>query len=212
MMKSNLFIIAKKGWGYLLYSVGAFLIFTFLDCDFLAFLAFLITLFFLFVFRNPERELMEYEKKSILSPVDGVISAITELSDDSEYAYRVDITSSYLDVSILRVPLNAKVESVAFQNGTRVSQKSGLFQDTNENVEIVFVDDDANKIKVSHRLTQSFAPLSIEIISSQTLHKSSRYGLMLSGLTSIYLPSNIRLSVNVANETQASQTLLGYLS
>lgn len=210
-MRSNLFIIAQSGWNYVIGSLSLFILFMLFDFDLLAFLAFLSTVVFLYVFRNPERELLSFEEESILSPVDGVVSAITEL-ENSEYVYRIDIQSSYLDVSLLRSPLNAHVDSLEHYKGTRVSKESHLSENLNENVEIVFSDKKSNKIKVKHTLTQSFAPLQIDILDSQTLLKSSRYGLMLCGVTSIYLPANVRVNVNLANEVKASQTLIAFLS
>jgi len=210
MMRSNLFIIAQSGWKYVGFSLSFFLVFMILDLEFLAFLSFLFALVSVFVFRNPERELLSFEEKSILSPVDGVVSAITQL-DDSEYGYRIDVQSSYIDVSLLRAPINASVESLKYHKGTRTSKNSKLFETLNENVEIIFVNNNKQKVKVKHTLSQSFAPLNVDIINSQTLLKTSRYGVMLCGLTSIYLPSHVRVNVNLANEIKASQTLIGHL-
>lgn len=210
-MKNNLFIVAQSGWKYIITTGVLFLIFFVLDFDVLSFVTFVGVLFLLFVFRNPERELFNFEEDSILSPVDGVVSAINEIHD-SEYAYQIDIKSSYLDVSLLRTPLNATVESLTFEHGTRVSSDNHLFKTLNENVQIVFLNSNGVKIKVVHRLAQSFAPLSIDAIKSQTLSKSARYGLMLCGVTSIYLPHNVRVNVNLLNEVKASQTLLANLS
>ncbi len=210
-MRNNLFIIAQSGWSYVLTSFVLFVLFVIVDCEFFAFLAFVSVLVSLFVFRNPERELLNFEEEAILSPVDGVVTAIKEL-DGSEYAYRVDVKSSYRDVSLLRVPMNSTVENITLEKGTRLSYRSGHAETLNENVEIIFVDKKYNKIKVKHTLTRSFAPLSIDIIKSQTLLKSSRYGVMLCGITSIYLPANVRVNINIQNELKASQTLIGFLS
>lgn len=210
-MRSNLFIIAYSGWRYVVTAFVLFLFFKIIDLDIFAAIAFISTLFFLFVFRNPERELFSFEEESILSPVDGVVSGITEL-DDSEYGYRVDIESGYLDVSLLRSPINATIESLQLYNGTRVSKTSKHLETLNENVEITFVDKKNHKIKVKHTLTQSFAPLTLDVMESQRLLKSSRYGVMVCGVTSIYLPSNVRVNVNLASEVKASQTLIGFLS
>jgi phosphatidylserine decarboxylase len=209
-MRSNLFIISQHGWNYVISSAVFFVLFLLFDFDFLALLSFAAMAFFLFAFRNPERELFSFEEDSVLSPVDGIVSAITEL-DDSEYAYKIDIKSSYLDVSILRAPIDANVESLQFEHGTKVSTESKLFEDTSENVEIVFLNKNGIKIKVTHRVSQSFAPLSIDAIKSQRVMKSSRYGVMLCGITSIYLPRNVRLNVDLSNEVKASQTLLANL-
>lgn len=211
MMKNNLFIIAREGWSYVAYSALLLLLLLFLDCDILSFIAFLAMAFFLFIFRNPERELLNFEENSIVSPVDGRVNSIEELSD-SEYAYKIEIESSYLDVSLLRTPINATLESICFKNGTRVASTSRLFKSTNENVQLLLVDNNANRIKIEHILAQSVAPLSVDVIKSQHLSKSSRYGLMLCGVTYIYLPHNVRINVNIANEVKASQTLIANFS
>ena len=117
-----------------------------------------------------------------------------------------------MDVSLLRSPINATIESLQLYNGTRVSKTSKHLETLNENVEITFVDKKNHKIKVKHTLTQSFAPLMLDVMESQRLLKSSRYGVMVCGVTSIYLPSNVRVNVNLASEVKASQTLIGFLS
>lgn len=211
MMKSNLFIVAKEGLAYIAFSLLALIIFSIFDLDLFGFLSLLILIFFIYVFRNPEREFPGFEKNSVVSPVDGTVLSIQELQD-SEYSYKVEIESSYFDVSILRAPMNSKIETIELINGSRVSKKSKLFKDTNEKAELVFVDENLNKVKVIHILKQSFAPIFINIIKKQNLHQASRYGVAINGVTSIYLPNNFRLNINVGNELKASESLIGYFS
>jgi phosphatidylserine decarboxylase len=211
-MKNNLFIIAQSGWIYVGLSFGAFILFFFLEFALLTLVALTLTLLFLFLFRNPEREFLHFEEESIVSPVDGSISAIIELENDKEYAYRVDIVSDYKDLSILRAPINATVSRLVSYKGARIAQGSKLFKALNENSEIVFTTQLGAQIKIQHRLTQSFAPLEINLFPMQKIFKSSRYGMMQSGVTSIYLPSNVRLDIQLAQELKASETLIGFLS
>lgn len=210
-MRANLLPVAQEGWRYIAYAFSFFIFFAIFDFDLLTFFSSLLLIALIYSFRNPERQLPMFEKLSVVAPSDGVVKAIVEL-DDVAFAYRVDIESSSLDVGVLRAPLNATVESVRKFNGTRVSKSSKLFNDTNENVELVFVDENDNKLKVTHTLKQSFSPLFIDIIESQSIHQTARYGLMLNGVTSIYLPHNFRLNVNVSNELKASESLIGYFS
>ncbi|MBN2815859.1 MAG: phosphatidylserine decarboxylase [Campylobacterales bacterium] len=210
-MKSNLFIIAKSGLPYLVGSALFFFIFLILGCEMFALLAFLAFVLFGYVFRNPERELVNFEEKSILSPVDGVVSAITEL-DNSEYAYRIDVESSYLDVSLLRAPINGTVKKYEIFRGTRLSKNSKHFSHLNEKASIVFEDKSANKVELQHTLKQSFAPLDISLVNGELFMKSMRYGVMVSGITSIYLPANVRVNVNIGSELKASEVLLGFFS
>jgi len=68
------------------------------------------------------------------------------------------------------------------------------------------------RLKITHRLKQSFSPLFIEAIESHNLQQIARYGLMINGITSIYFPDNFRLNVNVGDELKASESLIGYFS
>jgi phosphatidylserine decarboxylase len=210
-MRNNLFIIAKSGWRYIGYALGAFLLFSILDLEFFAFLSFVSAVFFVYVFRNPERQMPFYQQNSFVAPTDGVVTSIEELQE-SEYAYKIDVESSYFDVGVLRVPMSAQVASVEIVRGSRVSKNSKLFALLNEYAEILFVDDANNSVKVIHRQKQSFAPIEIELIKEQKLMQSARYGLMINGVTSIYLKSNFRLNVSVGQELRGSETLIGYFS
>jgi phosphatidylserine decarboxylase len=211
VMKNNLFILTKHSLPYIGYSFLAFVIFTILDLDFFAFVALVFMLFSAYIFRNPEREYPSFQENSITSPADGNVIAIKKLTD-SEYSYRIDIDSSYFDVSFLRMPLNAKVEKLAFYRGTRVSRNSKLFNDLNEYTELLLSDKQANKIRIVHRLKQSFAPLFIDVLHNDELMKCSRYGVMLNGISSIYVPKSFRVNVVLGDRVKASESLLGYFS
>ncbi|MDF1877316.1 phosphatidylserine decarboxylase [Sulfurimonas sp. SAG-AH-194-L11] len=210
-MKTNLLPLAKEGLSYFIYSLASVVLFLFLDFDLLAFFTSLITLFIAYSFRNPERELKLFEPTSFLSPVDGIIQSIEELQSD-KYAYKIVIQSSLSDVSVLRSPANASVSKVLKKNGTRVSVNSKLFRSLNENTEISFITQEKNIFKLIHRLGKSFAPLVIELYEGQKLVQTARYGLMLNGQTSIYLPQNFRVNINVGSEVKASESLIGYFS
>jgi phosphatidylserine decarboxylase len=210
-MKTNLLPLAKEGIYYFLSSVLLLVIFLIFDFDFLAFFTFLITIFIAYSFRNPERELCVFEASSFLSPVDGIVQSIEEL-EDNEYAYKIEIQSSCTDVAILRVPSNAIVSKLLKYNGTRTSKDSKLFTTLNENAEISFITQEENRFKIMHTLERSFAPLFIELDEQQKLFKTARYGLMLNGRTSIYLPQNFRVNITIGSELKASESLMGYFS
>lgn len=210
-MNNNLLPIAKEGFSRIGLAILAYIVFTILDFDFLEFFSFLLIVFFVFVYRNPERMIPSLEKMSVLSPVDGVVLSIQELEDD-EYLYKLEINSSYLNVSLLRTPLNSALEHLDIKHGARLSQNTPLSKDINERVDLVFEDEYKNKIKVSHILKQSFDDIKLNVIPKQRLIQGSRYGLMVNGITTIYLPQNFRLNVSVGQEIEASQTLIGYFS
>jgi len=208
-MNNDLFILHKHSFSYLGYSFIAFIVLLVLDLEILAFIALVFFLFSAFVFRNPEKALNNFEENALLSLVDGTVTKIEEL-DDAEYGYKLDITSSYMDISVLRAPFDAKVKSFDLTRGTRLSKYATKFSTLNENAALVFDNKSGENIKVVHRLTQSFAPLFIDTTVGSSLAKSSRYGVMLCGVTTIYLPKSFKLNVNVTEKVSASETLLGY--
>jgi len=210
-MRNNLLPIAKEGIRYICCSVGLFILFGLLDLEFLQFFTFLAFVFFIYVFRNPEREVPNFQNASVVAPADGIISNIEELKDD-EYSYKVEIDSSFFNVSLLRTPLVAKVEKVEVLRGANLSKFHPLHVEINENATIIFKDTNENKIKVTHRLKQGFKPLDINIIKSQELNQGFRYGVMINGITTLYLPKNFRLNISKGAEVNASQTLIGYFT
>lgn len=212
-MKNNLLPIAKEGWNYVIGSVVAFLVFTLFNFDFLEFFSFLAILFFLFVFRNPEREHLLYQEDSVVAPVDGTVSSIEEIVDDGYIGYRVVIEGSYLNVGLLRAPFTATLEDVTNKRGARLSGLSPLSETLNEQAELVFSDKKSlNKLKIIHRLKQSFAPINIDAIENQAMMQGSRYGFMANGTTTLCLPKNFRLNVSIGSELVASETLVGYFT
>ena len=210
-MRNNLLPIAKEGMKYIFCSFGFFILFGFLDFEFLQFFTFLSFVFFIYVFRNPEREIPSFQDASVVAPADGIISSIEELKDE-EYAYKVVIDSSFFNVALLRTPIVAKVEEVEILRGANLSKYHPLHVEINENATVIFKDIKENTLKVTHRLKQGFKPLDINIIKSQNLNQGSRYGVMINGITTLYLPKNFRLNVSKGAEVNASQTLIGYFT
>ena len=210
-MKSNLLPIANAGFKYLVSAFVAFLIFLIFDIEFLAFISFTLIVVFAFIFRNPEREVLSFEKNSLVSSVDGNIISIEDIQD-SEYAYKLEIESNYLNVGVLRTPFDSTLQSVTIRKGARLSKASALSEYINENAELIFVDENSNSVKVIHQLKRSCDDISIDVKTSQSTKQASRYGVMINGTTTIYLPKNFRLNVTLGSELVGSQTLIGYFS
>ena len=210
-MKNNLFIISKNGYKYIAYALFIGVIFGVLDLEFFSLLSLLAALFFVYSFRNPEREVAFLDDKAVVSPVDGIVKAIDEVKE-GEYAYKIVIESNYMNVGVLRSPLSGHLESTKIFRGARISKKSKLFYDLNENTELIFVDGYNNRVKVVHRLKQSFAPVAVDVFNKEKVQKGTRYGYAINSVSELYLPENFRLNVKLGNETQAANTLIGYFS
>ena len=211
VMNANLFPLAREGWRYVALSFFALVLFSLFGWTLFALGALGSTLFFLYSFRNPEREITSFQDASVLSPSDGKVTAIEELKESSLYAYKIEIESDCRDVGILRVPMDATLKHSKICRGTRVSPKSPLFRDLNEYAELTF-GDEQHSVQVVHRLKRSVVGLFIHAKEGSTLRQSSRYGFMLNGITTLYLPHNFRINVKTGENLRASESLIGYFS
>lgn len=211
MANNNLFVVYKDAWKYIGTSLGASIILYVFSLNTLAFISLLLAGMFMFIFRNPERLFPVFESSSLVSPVDGIVLSIEEI-DNSEFAYRLKIDSSIFDVGILRAPMSANVESIHYTKGTKVATKSTLHSDLNETVCLTFVNNNADRVKVIHRLKESFIPLFIDIKVSEEVHQTTRYGFINNTITTLYIPNNFRLNVSEGSDLKASESLLGYFS
>lgn len=208
-MNNDTLAISKEGWNYIGYSIALFIFFVLLHLDILSFIALLFIAFFVYIYRNPERETsLSQEVGEVLSPVDGRVIYIENLVD-SQYAYRVEIDSNCLNVGFLRSPINGEVSDLTIIKGTKLSNSSNLFDKLNENTTVTFVDSDANKVKVKHLSKVSFDDIKIDLNTNQKVISSSRYGFMMNGLTSIYLPKNFKLDIRAGSKIIGSKTLIG---
>ncbi|MBA1438280.1 MAG: phosphatidylserine decarboxylase [Epsilonproteobacteria bacterium] len=204
--------ISKYGLEYVLYSFVAFVVLYIFDFDFLATVAFFVLAALVFFFRNPERELNNFDDTSVLAPCDGVVQAIDEIKSEDGYTYEIKIESSFLDVSVLRMPITAKVESLHVIRGTRVASTSSLYKKLNESLEIVLDDEKGNKLKMLHRLQKGAFTIFCDQVEGERLHKSIRYGYANNCITTLYLKSNVRINIKVGQRVYASQTLIAYFS
>ncbi|MDF1874388.1 phosphatidylserine decarboxylase [Sulfurimonas sp. SAG-AH-194-I05] len=208
-MNKSLFPVSQYGWNYIGWSVGFVLLSLLLKLSLFVFFFFFTTLFFLFLFRNPEREIVRFEEKSVLSPTDGIVSAIEPI-ENSYYAHKLTISSSILDVGILRSPCSAHVKSIHKHYGNRLRASNPLSCKLNEKIILELEDAFLNTIKIEYKLDGSFLPVVID--SKKEVTQSLRDGFMLNGTVILYLPHNFRFNVKVGDAVCAPKSLVGYFS
>ena len=198
-------------WGLkkAVYALAAALLLALLDLELLSFLAFLLTLFFLFAYRNPSRLCADISSYGVVSPVDGEVVAIENI-EDAMYGYRVVIESSMLQSGLLCAPFEAKKVSFKLQRGSRLPKKSHLFSSLNESLEATF-ENEEKTLKILHRLKSS--PLSIECKDKKEQMRSCElYGFAYDAVSVLYLPREFRLNVHIGQRLLASQNIIGYFS
>lgn len=212
-MNSDTFIIARAGWSALGVAFAAFVLFTLLGAGFLQLLSFLAILFIGFIYRNPERIVPYYQPGSIVSVVDGSVTAIDTIETCElckEPCYKIEITSGCMDTSILRVPFESDVSDLKISRGARLDLKKPLAKELNEKATLKFTGSAGEQMFVEHQLELSPADIAINTNADHKHQQGARYGVMIKGVTTIYLPANCRISLHVGDTVSAGETLMGY--
>ena len=208
MIMSDTFIISIAGYKRIAVAFGLFILFSIAEWDLFRLLAFFAILFFVFIYRNPEREIPYLQKGAVLSPVDGKVIAINTLDN----GFEVVVRSSLADCSILRSPILSKVKSYHIRHGARLSTDVRKSMLLNEKVEIDFEDSKNNVIHVEHILDNSIDDIMINLHPDYEINQGKRYGVMTKGKSIIRFPLSSRLSLHVGSHLKAGESLMGYIS
>ena len=161
--------------------------------------------------RNPERISNYAQAGSILSPVDGKVKAIVSAQNspiDGKPGYQVILESIYIDTAILRSPVSSKMHIDKLQRGAMLKLNSHN-SNLNETADIRFKTS-AGDILVRHTLGTWTRPL--QFGRDNDILQAQRYGFMLNGETSVFLPSNSRVAIKEGMFLKAGESVIGFFS
>lgn len=215
MKTADTFIIATPAWRFIAVFAVMFIVLEMIDAEFLAFISFVAMVAVAVVYRNPERITPFFQDNSIVSVCDGAVVTIESVASSplgDAPCHKVVIESGYLDASILRVPFDSAVSNVLCKHGTRLSRHSANFSLLNEKAVLRFTDENENSLYVEHQVELSFDGLHIGIKHEEGLIQGSRYGTLVKGITTLYLPASSRLAINRGTRVRAGETLIGYFA
>lgn len=201
---TNTQIIAKEGYkGALILLVFA-VIFWIWDWDFFTFLFILGLLIWLFAFRNPERESQDRLNSVLLAPIDGSIADIFIEGDNT----CLDINVGWLDVGVLRVPIEVEAYKINKRNGLFLRNVSERLKDSlNTQINFFSTKKYAFEMKLYPQIFSS-----ADIYQKLSLSLGERIGFMKLGRLKLLFPcASLDLKVNIGDKIKSGETLLGYI-
>lgn len=132
--------IAKEGLVFVLPSLCLALLCYFMGFRALGIVAFLLTLFFLYFFRNPSRSVVSGAEE-LISPADGRVMAIDGLFENEflhENVTRISVFMSVSDVHVNRAPCEGNIERVQHRDGCfKLAFKKGIDEENERNYIVV---------------------------------------------------------------------------
>lgn len=207
--------VAVEGYPFIALFGFVTIVFGLLGWGFLTFVLFLLTLFAVFFFRNPER-LAPEEEGAVVAPADGRVVFVGEVMEEKylkETAIKVSIFMSVFNVHVNRVPCSGKVVDMFYNKGeffnasldkaSLQNEQGGILLETAKGRKILFV-------QIAGLVARRIVTYP-EI--GDVLERGARYGLIRFGSrVDVYLPKGSEIKVSVGDRTVAGETILGYLS
>ena len=213
---NNKYYIHPEGWKFaLIFFIASYLIsFLYMPASFLGYILVLFTLWF---FRNPERKTPEIEN-SIISSADGKVCLIDnacppeETGMGSDEMLRICVFMNVFNVHINRSPIAGKINKIVYKEGHFFNASLDKASEKNERSSIVLSNQKGTEIVVV-QIAGLIARRILGFVSTnQNLDQGERYGLIRFGSrVDIYLPLNSNVNCNVGDKVIAGETLLATL-
>jgi len=209
-----MFKLAPEGYPFIIFfSVLTIISFFITGGIWVALLPFILTLFMLYFFRDPERIAPEGDN-IFVSPADGKVILIKNVREDQHLkndAIEVSIFMSPLNVHVNRAPCDGVVESVVHTSGKFLSAFKHEASLQNENIAMLL---NTKHGKVLVRQVAGFVARRAvcRVKPGDALKKGDRYGIIkFSSRLDIYLPKNTEIKVKSGDRVKAGESVLGLI-
>jgi len=219
-MNRNTGIIAREGYPFIAFSAGLTLFMLFGVYFFPSILliipavvSFLLTIFVISFFRNPER-IPSGDDKTVVAPADGTVIVAERVSETplGDEAFKISIFMSVFNVHVNRSPLDGRVVDVSYHKGKFYDARDGRASWENERNSVLLETSDGVRVA----FVQIAGLIARRIICypaiGDVLQRGKRYGLIRFGSrVDIYLPIDMKPLVEVGDKTVAGETFVGRL-
>jgi len=193
-MKNN-GIILTQGYKKIAIVSTLAMVLVILDFNFLANLLFAISLFLIFIYRNPSKAICSCQKDVILSPVDGVVTAIDNINGE----YKVYIKVNLCNYHIVKAPINSSLEIVNHQFGENLNPNSYKGKLLNEQVKFKF-----NGFTLE--LISGICNSTIEFTKEKLVRQGDSIAIFLDGIAIITLKNDKELSLKIGDKVHSAQS------
>ena len=178
-------------------------------------LFFLLTLFVVWFFRNPERTIPD-NPLQLISPADGKVIRIEEVTSEEHSGrsfLKISIFMNVFNVHVNRIPYSGEVFAIRYKPGKFLSANLDKASALNERNTVMIRTDDGREI-----MTVQIAGLIARRIvcwlkEGVKVKKGERFGLIRFGSrVEVFLPLGSTLLVKIGDKVRAGETPIGELT
>lgn len=212
---NNRLPVVREGIPFIIAGMGLTSIPLLLDWELAAIPLAVLTLFTVYFFRDPDRTPVN-EEKAVLTPADGKVISIEELSKGDnrlkDRAIKISIFMSLFSAHINRIPIGGRITQLSYHPGKFFSANRDKASLYNEHNMVTLETNDRKKIL----LVQIAGIIARRIVcwvkKGDYVETGQRFGLIRFGSRlEVYMPPDCRLAVTKGEKVKAGQTVIGYL-
>lgn len=208
------FPVARPGFIFITAAILLTGMFFYFGWSFTAWFFSAVTLFVIWFFRDPDRDIPG-DAKALVSPADGKVIVVEKI-DKCEYlpekCIKVSIFMNVFNVHVNRVPFSGMVKKVIYNPGKFMNASFDKASAHNErNALVINADNGAD-----YAVVQIAGLVARRIVNcagqGEKLVRGSRYGMIRFGSRlDLYLPENFQIKTAVGEKTRAGSTIIGYM-
>ena len=210
------FYIHPEGWkfAFIFLVLSLFISLIYLP---IAYIGYLLTLFTLWFFRNPERKIPK-NSNYIISSADGRVCLIDnaippeEVELGSNQMLRICVFMNVFNVHINRSPVEGKIDNIIYKRGSFLNASLDKASEKNERSSMIISNTNGVQIVVV-QIAGLIARRILSFVSdNQYLTQGERYGLIRFGSrVDIYMPLNASINCKVGDKVTAGESVLAIL-
>ena len=208
--------VASEGLSIIYFSAALCILLALLGSFSLFSVFFLLTVSFVFFFRDPQRELPPLEPGSVICPADGKIIDISETFEDGylkRNTRRISIFLSIFDCHINRFPVSGKVVGTTYYPGKFKMAFQRDSSEANERLATLIECEDGVRVVI----VQVAGFLARRIVSrakfGDVLEIGEKFGIIKFGSrVDVYLPEDVKVGVEVGQKVVAGRTVIAWLT
>lgn len=202
--------MVRDGYYYALGLIGAAILIAWLARPAWAIAPLLLAVFFLWFFRDPERDVPQ-AAGAIVSPADGKVTEVSVVDLDGEKRTRISIFLSVFDVHVNRSPISGVIREVHYRRGKFLNAMDAASASDNEQ-NIVSVDGDGHSVVFKQIAGLLARRIVFHPKVGDRLERGQRVGLIKFGSrTDIFLDPAAEMQVKTGDRVRGGSSILAYL-
>ena len=170
----------------------------------------LLAIFFLWFFRDPNREIPAGQGL-IVSPGDGKVEEAEWIETTAGSRFRVSIFLSVVDVHVNRVPISGKVTLMEYREGQFLNAMNAESAVLNEQTLIV-IDDGTHSVSFKQIAGLLARRIVCDLKAGDVVERGQRMGMIKFGSrVDVLMPADVELRVKTGDRVQGGSSVLGVL-